>query len=735
MTQAWPRVAATCPPAASAAQLRMACSVPARSQAGTPRGESKIAPAAPWLAVLNPEQAAAASWGEPDPHGVFRAGPQLVIAGAGTGKTAMLAHRVAHLVMSGVAPERIALLTFSRRAAQEMTRRAESLVASTLAERGGRGGRIAVRLPWSGTFHSIGARLLREYAPQIGLDADFGILDRGDAADVLDRVRHELGLAGQRRRFPRKETCLAIHSFAVNSGWPLDQVLARHFPWCAEWEQALRELFRTYVERKLEHAVLDYDDILLWWDAMLADAALAAEAGTRFDHILVDEYQDTNTLQARILLALRPQGKGLTVVGDDAQAIYGFRAAEVENILGFADRFEPPAHTVVLSTNYRSRQPILDLANTLVAEGARQYPRTLRAQRGGGPRPRLVTVLDDRAQSDWIVDEVLRQREAGVELRRQAVLFRTAWHSDGLEVELMRRNVPFVKYGGLRFLESAHVKDLLAVLRWADNPRNGIAGFRALQLLPGVGPATAARLCEEVAGNGFGALGTAPAPAGTDASWPALATLLDRLGAPQIPWPGQVEAVRQWYQPLLEARFDDAPVRAADLDMLAAVAGQFESRERFLTELALDPPQASGDLAGDPRLDDDFLILSTVHSAKGREWNAVYVMNLADGSFPNEHATGDAAGIEEERRLLYVALTRARDDLFLVEPLRYRTTAQPALGGDYVHGARSRFLTPAVLAQLDASPLPGRAPDTPAEPTASPARPRIDVASRLRALW
>src|SRR5690606_35142326 len=318
---------------------------------------------APWLAGLNPAQHAAARWGARQADGPFRAGPQLVIAGAGTGKTAMLAHRVAHLVMSGVAPERIALLTFSRRAAQEMIRRAESLVGKALAERArGRAGRatpVAFRLPWSGTFHAVGARLLREHAERIGLDPDFGILDRGDAADLLDQLRHEQGLSSQRRRFPRKETCLAIYSFAVNAGWPLERVLERNFPWCVEWAEELRALFRGYVDRKLAHGVLDYDDLLLWWETAVSDAGLAAEIGARFDHVLVDEYQDTNALQARILLAMKPDGDGLTVVGDDAQSIYAFRAADVDNILGFPGRFDPPARQVTLDANYRSRQPIL----------------------------------------------------------------------------------------------------------------------------------------------------------------------------------------------------------------------------------------------------------------------------------------------------------------------------------------------------------------------------------------
>ncbi|HQY27944.1 MAG TPA: ATP-dependent helicase, partial [Burkholderiaceae bacterium] len=397
---------------------------PARAdgQAGPPRQGL--------LDALNPAQRDAASFGERDATGRFGAGPLLVIAGAGTGKTATLAHRVAHLVMQGVDPMRILLLTFSRRAAQEMTRRAERLVAQARAEAARTARRApaatAVRLPWAGTFHAIGARLLREFAGRVGLDASFGILDRGDAADLIDVLRHELGLSSTRKRFPRKDTCLAIYSQRVNSGWPLERVLRDVFPWCAEWRDELAALFRGYVERKQANGVLDYDDLLLWWHAAMGDAALAAEIGARFDHVLVDEYQDTNALQAQILLALKPDGRGLAVVGDDAQSIYAFRAADVGNILDFPGKFDPPARRVTLELNYRSVQPVLDAANALIAQAARQHPKTLRAQRGGGARPQLVTVVDERAQADWVVDAVLRHREAAVPLKRQAVLFRSS---------------------------------------------------------------------------------------------------------------------------------------------------------------------------------------------------------------------------------------------------------------------------------------------------------------------
>ena len=681
---------------------------------------------------LNPQQRAAASFGECDAAGRFGAGPLLIIAGAGTGKTATLAHRVAHLVMQGVDPMRILLLTFSRRAAQEMTRRAERLVAQARAATAG-----AVRLPWAGTFHAIGARLLREHAGQVGLDPAFGILDRGDAADLIDVLRHESGLSSTRQRFPRKDTCLAIYSQRVNSGAPLERVLQRGFPWCAEWCDELAGLFRRYVERKQANGVLDYDDLLLWWHAAMGDATLAAGIGARFDHVLVDEYQDTNALQAQILLAMKPDGRGLAVVGDDAQSIYAFRAADVGNILDFPAKFDPPARRIALELNYRSVQPVLDAANELIAQAARQHPKTLRAQRGDGARPQLVTVADERAQADWVIDAVLRHREAAVALRRQAVLFRSSHHSATLEIELARRNIPFVKHGGLKFIEAAHVKDLLSVLRWAENPRNGIAGFRALQLINGIGPALAQRCLDAIGAAPQRLLealrGFAAPPAARD-EWHGFAAVMHGLRDPAARWPAQLEPLRRWYQPVLERRHDDAWVRAADLDMLQSIAAQFGTRERFLTELTLDPPQAAGDLAGDPLRDEDYLVLSTVHSAKGQEWDAVYLINVNDGNFPNEYATGSSESIDEERRLLYVALTRARDALYLIEPQRYPVTQQPRYGDAYVHGARSRFLSDALLGRFDrvGPPAPVAASAT---GNGGVHRPAVDVAGRIRQMW
>ena len=392
--------------------------------------------------------------------------PLLIIAGAGTGKTQTLAHRVAALIARGADPRRILLLTFSRRAAQEMTRRALRIVATLGAGRARTAPMAAdAALPWAGTFHAIASRLLRQHAPEVGLDPAFTLLDREDAADLLDRLRHEGGLARTDRRFPRKGTCLAIYSSVVNTQESLRDCLRVRFPWCLEWEEPLRALFAAFVDGKAARAVLDYDDLLLYWFHFMSDASAAARVGARFDHVLVDEYQDTNTLQAEILRLMKPDGRGVTVVGDDAQAIYSFRAARVGNILAFPKQYEPPAAVVTIEENYRSTAPILDAANAVIALATERYEKNLSATRAGGDRPVLATVADELAQVSYVVERILERREAGVPLRQQAVLFRTAHHSDALEVELGRRNIPFVKFGGLRFLEAAHVKDALACLR------------------------------------------------------------------------------------------------------------------------------------------------------------------------------------------------------------------------------------------------------------------------------
>ena len=690
------------------------------------------------LASLNEAQHRAVTAGEPLPGGGFHSGPLLIIAGAGTGKTTTLAHRVAHLVLQGVDPARILLLTFSRRASQEMRRRANDIVRRAIeAARGGgtASSSIAQRLSWAGTFHSVSNRLLRHYAPQLGIDPSFTVIDRGDAADLLDTLREEQGLASRERRFPRKDTCLAIYSHRVNSGRPLAESLQAQFPWCAEWEEVLAGLYRAYVSRKQQLGLLDYDDLLLYWHLLMAEPALAAHVGGQFDHVLVDEYQDTNALQGGILQNLRPDGAGITVVGDDAQSIYSFRAATVENILAFPGRYSPPAEVITLERNYRSVQPVLDAANALMAEAPRQHRKQLQSVREGGAKPRLVAVDDLVSQAEYVCREVLARRETGVTLKRQAVLFRSASHSDLLEVELTRHGIPFVKYGGLKFLEAAHVKDLLAVLRWADNPRNGLAAFRVLQLLPGMGPANARRCIDlqAEAGGSWQALGRFRPPVAAARDFLALLELMTSITASDAPWEGQLQRVREWYGPLLERLYEQAGVRLADLEQLEQLSAQYTSRERFISELALDPPQATSDLAGPPLRDEDYLVLSTIHSAKGMEWDSVYLLNVVDGSFPSEFATGKHELVDEERRLLYVAMTRARDDLQLVQPLRFPITQQAPRGDRHVYGGRSRFMTGGVLQHLEQKAWRRGPIETTV--AAVPSLPRVDVAAKLRDLF
>lgn len=687
------------------------------------------------LEKLNAPQRKAVSYGEPQGERGLASGPLLIVAGAGTGKTDTLAHRVAHLTIHGVDPGRILMLTFTRRAAAEMRRRAHDIVRKALNESiGGVSQTLLQRLAWTGTFHSIGNRLLRHYASHLKLDPQFSVIDRADSADLLDTVRQELGLAAKEQRFPRKETCLQIYSYRVNTGRELQVALEEQYPWCAPWQAELTKLYRSYVERKQRANLLDYDDLLLYWHAMMGDARLAAHVSGNFDHVLVDEYQDTNKLQSDILHALRPDGAGLAVVGDDAQAIYSFRAAAVENILGFAERFTPRAEVVTLAQNYRSTQPVLDAANVLMQEAPRQHRKHLLAVRGTGVRPRLVTLSDLAAQAEYVCSEVLKRREANVPLQRQAVLFRSSSHSDLLEVELARHRIPFVKYGGLKFLEAAHIKDLLSVLRWVDNPRNTIAGFRVLQLLSGMGPATARQALDhfEAGGSSFACLREFKPPGTVAPDWRKLVDLLINIAAPEKPWLGQVHQVREWYLPHLERLYESAHTRRGDLDQLDLLSGQFPSRERFLTELTLDPPNATSDLAGKPLLDEDYLVLSTIHSAKGMEWDSVYLLNVVDGSFPSEFATGKAELIEEERRLLYVAMTRARNDLTLCVPLKFYVTSQPKSSGAHVYGGRSRFMTEKLLKCFDPVTYQG---SNLTETLADGSTATLDVGTRLKEMW
>lgn len=675
-----------------------------------------------FLNDLNPAQRRAATHGD---------GPLLIIAGAGTGKTKTLVARVAHLLERGVAPSRILLLTFTRRAAEAMLSRVSRLNGDSSC------GQI-----WGGTFHAVGHRLLRSYGTALGLRPNFTVMDESDSGDLMNLVRNELGLCSKDRRFPSKATLVRIYTHTVNALRPLQEIVSKHYPWCVDDLDALRTLFDAFTKRKQEQSLLDYDDLLLYWSALCATPAAGRRVADQFDHILVDEYQDTNPIQAEILVGMRKSKKNITVVGDDAQSIYSFRAATVRNIFDFSTHF-PGAASVTLDQNYRSTQPILSASNAVMAFARERYTKELWSDRKSQVKPALYTCIDEAEQTEAVCRNILEHLERGTPLRRQAVLFRAGHHSSALEIELSKRNIPFHKYGGLKFLEAAHIKDLLAFLRLLQNPYDEISWFRVLLMLDGVGPKTARRIMDDLGVRRPQSTSDATSPqtmaqplerlffeslrlpssiAGQLAGirdafafchgvrWPMLppgeqnaqspAELIDngdgemsRAEEPALSL--QIERLRIFYQPLCERLYDNATVRARDLDQLGQIATRYRSRARFIADLTLDPPSATSDLAQPPYLEEDYLILSTIHSAKGCEWDVVHVLHAADGMIPSDMAVGDEAGIDEERRLFYVAMTRAKDMLYVYFPLRYYHQ-RFGFGDDHNMAQLTRFLPPPV---------------------------------------
>jgi DNA helicase II / ATP-dependent DNA helicase PcrA len=639
-------------------------------------------PIAASVVNLNDEQRRAAT---------HPSGPLLILAGAGTGKTTTLCARVAWLVEQGVPPDRILLLTFTRRAAREMLSRARATV----------GGKTSSRFVVGGTFHSVAYRTILHEAPLLGLDA-VSLFDAPDAADLLDLLREENGLASMERRFPRKGTLLDIYSRTVNAQRELSEVLVESFPWCADYGEEIAGLFRVYTARKRELNALDLDDLLLYWHAALSDARLNGRLAARYEHVLVDEYQDVNALQVEIVCAICREHENVTVVGDDMQAIYGFRAADPAHILDFPSLY-PKATVIKLERNYRSPQPLLDAGNEVATYAARSFARRLSAERGGDARPELIFCLDEQRQASEVCDRVLASREQGALLREQAVLMRAGHHSDLLELELSRRKIPFVKYGGIRYLEAAHVKDFIALLRIATNPTDQLSWFRLLQLLDWIGPVIAKRLCDELLA-GKPSLSELPRR-WREADMPAPARepgqlLLDTLASASAGVAARVEHLKRALAPLIRSAYPDGETRLVDLDQLVGAAAAASSLERFVAELVLDPPLSSADYAGLPGLDDDYLVLSTIHSAKGLEWEHVHVIHASDGNIPADMALSTKEGLEEERRLFYVALTRPRSSLSIYVPLRYyhRPRARDDAHG---YGKPSRFLTERVQALCD----------------------------------
>jgi DNA helicase II / ATP-dependent DNA helicase PcrA len=682
---------------------------------------------------LNENQRAAAT---------HKSGPLLVLAGAGTGKTRTLVARAAWLRSQGVPAPRILLLTFTRRAADDM-----------LARITPRGTSVADRV-CGGTFHAVAHQIIRTHAESFSLPPAFSVIDPADIADLMDAARAEYGLVGTERRAPRASVCADIYTRCVNTHAKVGEVIAASFPWCANFEEQLGALFRGYVAHKRRHGLVDFDDLLLLWRAALADPAAGPVLRGMFDAVLVDEYQDVNAVQADIVRLLCPDGQGLTCVGDDAQAIYAFRGADPEHLRALAEHF-PDLTVVRLAANYRSKEAVLRLAN-VVRPQSPGLELALRGQRGAGSAPQLVRCHDEATQAREICARVLAAHEAGTELRDQAVLMRAAGHSDLLEVELSVRGIPFVKYGGLRFTEAAHVKDFLAAARVVANPADDIAWFRLLRLHEGIGPVHARRAIDalQLAEPGLAGKG-GPAEGGSRRASDAREVPGGRPPGPALRWaeaaaavpPRARDAVAATLRALAEAaalertadraiailaaldaplrdRYPDAGVRLNDLQRLADAAATRPSLHDALVELALDPPVSASDLAGPPRLDDDFLVLSTIHSAKGLEWPVVHLLHLVDGAVPSDMALSSPAGLAEERRLFYVAVTRARDQLYLYAPLRmhhHRLSADDR----HSYGQLTRFLTPAALAECETVEA---TPPEPVLPRIGPLASTIDAA-------
>ena len=668
-------------------------------------------------AELNPEQYAAATHGH---------GPLLIIAGAGTGKTRTLVYRVAHLIDSGVAPERILLLTFTRRAAQEMLSRAERLVGTSSTRVHG------------GTFHATGHRLLRQFGKRAGIASEFSIMDQGDAVDLMGIARANLGVGKKDKRFPKKETLHWLYSRHVNTGIPIEDILHGEVPQFLDYTQEILRIFAEYISRKQERTLMDYDDLLLAWALMLEHSPeLATRIAGMYDHVLVDEYQDTNQLQSRILRGMCRTHRNITVVGDDAQSIYSFRGATQRNILDFPKHFAG-ARLVTLEQNYRSTQPILDVTNTVISRALERFSKNLWTRRAGGERPWLVTVRDEHEQTRFVVDRLLELHEEGIPLGEMCVLFRAGYMSADLEIELANRNIPFEKWGGLKFLEAAHVKDVVAFLRVIDNPRDEVSWYRLLMLMPGIGDTTARALMASMAERGWDpdALTHWTAPPRARDAHRALSQLLRRLRgqaradapAPEHSVGAEIDLIRTLYDDLLRDKYDRPEPRLADLDQLRTIARGFPSRSSFLSTMALEPPQSTQDLAeGSGAEDDDALILSTAHSAKGKEWDVVIVIWAVDGWFPMARATEREDELEEERRLMYVALTRARNHLVVTYPVQVYSTRR---GQDYSMDQLSRFLDRGVREKMQRVAI--SAPDDMPRPAEPQTAEKVDLLALLR---
>lgn len=587
-------------------------------------------------------------------------GPILVIAGAGSGKTRTLVYRVARLIESGIPPEAILLLTFTRKASEEMLQRVGALI-------GARTGRVT-----GGTFHSIANMLLRRYGRAIGLEPGFTILDRGDSEDVINFLRAQQGLNDKARRFPRKHTINEIFSKAVNKLLPVEDVILGEFPQFTDEIEDLQTLCRAFKSYKQNRLLVDYDDLLVRLRELLdQDECVRRRVSEAYRYALVDEYQDTNALQGAIVRALAYVHDNVMAVGDDAQSIYGFRGATFRNIMDFPTLF-PGTRIFKLEENYRSTQPILTLANEVIKPAVEKYAKTLFTRKGDGPQPALVKAGDEHAQSRFVAQRILELREEGVPLAEIAVLFRSSFHAFDLEIELARRNVPFVKRGGFKFVETSHVKDILAHLRVVENPKDAVSWNRLLLLLDGVGPKKSRALIDAMLSLDATWLDALKAASERGAGAPGvrdLVRLLEEIGGASLTPAEQMNAVVGYYLPILKQQYDDAQKRTKDLEHLYTIAARYGTLDSFLADLTLEPPDPTLFTAEATDRDDERLVLSTIHSAKGLEWHTVFIIWALDGKFPSFYSLTSDEDIEEERRLFYVAVTRAKQHLYLSYPV------------------------------------------------------------------
>lgn len=583
-------------------------------------------------------------------------GPVLVIAGAGSGKTRTLTTRLAYLVSLGIPPEKILLLTFTRKAAREMIFRAEALVGNSCGKVQG------------GTFHSLCHYMLRQYGYLLGFSPNFTVLDRGDSEDLLNLLKNSLGFSGAKRHAPKKETLATILSKIKNQGKTLEEIITTEYPNFVDLIPQIERLFKEYELYKREHQLMDYDDLLINWLTILKEyPQVREEVGRRYNYIMVDEYQDTNLLQGEIVVYMASSHRNVMAVGDDSQSIYGFRGANYRNIFDFPKYF-PEARIIKLEQNYRSTQSILDLANAIIERSKIKYTKVLFSNKKEGPKPILFRAKDDHAGSEFVADEILRlTNEEGIPLSQIAVLMRAAFHSYDLELELTKRGIPFVKYGGLKLLESAHIKDVVSILRILVNPYDFLSWNRVLLLLEGVGPRSAERIVNLLKTSD---LKSAIFNIKRQFSQPELQKLLhlfQELMGKRLPPFETLSQVLSFYEPIFERTYyEDSHRRERDLESLIALSEKYETLEEFLTDLVLEPIYSS-EVEGERK--EEILTLSTIHSAKGLEWHTVFVLSVIEGRFPSSYSLLNPEELEEERRLFYVAVTRAKERLYLIAPL------------------------------------------------------------------